>query len=81
MTLIYGIWFAKNVDELSEVLQTVMGTIGTLVGSIIGYYYGESAASKGFKTNIEPKDVQNPPVQGSEIKEAPEPTESDAQLN
>lgn len=49
-----------DVDDMKEVLQAVAATLGGLVGSIIGYYFGESAARK---TNAAPTQGDDaPPV-------------------
>jgi len=34
------------IDNMKEALQVVVATLGGLVGSIIGYYFGESSGSK-----------------------------------
>ena len=53
MVVIFGlvlayslIGYATNSDEVTNVLQAVMSTIGVLIGSIIGYYFGETAGKK-----------------------------------
>jgi len=60
-----------NIDNLSKALQAVVSTLGGLVGSIVGYYFGESAARS---SNQQPGGINNPaattststpPVQGS----------------
>ena len=35
---------SADLDELTGALQAVMATLGGLIGSIVGYYFGESAA-------------------------------------
>lgn len=42
----YAIFSSCDVDSLSGNLQAVVSTLGGLVGSIVGYYFGESAARK-----------------------------------
>lgn len=37
----------STIDNMKEALQGVVATLGGLVGSIIGYYFGESSAVKG----------------------------------
>lgn len=56
------------ISNMKEALQGVMATLGGLVGSIIGYYFGESSAGKGGSTTTttdvskpEPE-IQDPPV-------------------
>jgi hypothetical protein len=39
------------VDNMKEALQGVVATLGGLIGSIIGYYFGESSAVKGTGTS------------------------------
>lgn len=38
------------IDNMKEALQAVMATLGGLVGSIIGYYFGESSVAKSPTT-------------------------------
>ena len=40
-----GIWY-HSVDGVKEGVQAVAAALGGLIGSIIGYYFGESAANK-----------------------------------
>ena len=56
------------INNMKEALQAVMATLGGLVGSIIGYYFGESSAGRGDSrpldtsvTSPEPA-VQDPPI-------------------
>lgn len=46
--------YAKTSADVTDVLQAVISTIGVLIGSIIGYYFGESAGIKSAK-DIETK--------------------------
>jgi hypothetical protein len=62
--LSYSLWKAgtvptgsdlpSTVDNLKEALQAVVATLGGLVGSIIGYYFGESSVAKVTETRIVP---------------------------
>jgi di/tricarboxylate transporter len=69
--------FACSLDEAKEGLQAVAATMGGLVGSIIGYYFGESAAAKRGSL----QELTNGPSSGAqaiqstveEIEKAPEP--------
>jgi hypothetical protein len=68
----------ESIATMKEALQSVVATLGGLVGSIIGYYFGESTVTKGQGT--QPSDVSSrgkPPeaVQGpnAAITEAPPP--------
>lgn len=47
----------QNLEEISKALQVVVATLGGLIGSIIGYYFGESAAKK---TGAEPTERERP---------------------
>lgn len=47
----YNTEAATRIDNLIKVLQAVVATLGGLVGSIVGYYFGESAA-KGASCNF-----------------------------
>lgn len=55
-----------NMVSIKEALQAVTSTLGGLVGSIIGYYFGESKgrqnASDAAPDVIEPQEVQPPEV-------------------
>lgn len=44
LSLAYGLYAAENLDDRIETLQAVTAVFGGIVGSIIGYYFGESAA-------------------------------------
>jgi hypothetical protein len=56
----YALWKAASVetnagsasviDNMKEALQAVVATLGGLVGSIIGYYFGESSVAKSSET-------------------------------
>lgn len=46
LALGYGMIQAKDSNDMKEALQTVVATLGGLVGSIIGYYFGESTVSR-----------------------------------
>lgn len=65
------------VDNMKEALQAVVATLGGLVGSIIGYYFGESSVAKG-PPSTPAAEVQKPPTEGKpgepERKAPPPPT-------
>lgn len=43
----YAVYKARaGVDEITKALQAVVATLGGLVGSLLGYYFGESAAKR-----------------------------------
>ncbi|MFN0314180.1 MAG: hypothetical protein ACKVQA_03970 [Burkholderiales bacterium] len=47
VTLSWALYQAgANISNIKEVLQSVVATLGGLVGSIIGYYFGEAAAKR-----------------------------------
>lgn len=47
LALAYALWSAgTDSDSIKEMLQAVTSTLGGLVGSIIGYYFGESAGRR-----------------------------------
>ncbi len=47
LALAYALVIAGgSIEEITRALQAVTATLGGLVGSIIGYYFGESAAKK-----------------------------------
>lgn len=59
-----------NIENLSKALQAVVSTLGGLVGSIVGYYFGESAArssqqSGGTNNPAATTSTNTPTVQGS----------------
>jgi hypothetical protein len=68
-----------SLADMKEALQAVVATLGGLVGSIIGYYFGESTATKaqetGVATDTAQRGVPPPAVQGPSetITEAPLP--------
>jgi hypothetical protein len=51
-------------DEINKALQAVMATVGGLIGSIVGYYFGEeSAARKAQAGKIQPTPPSGPQPQ------------------
>jgi hypothetical protein len=65
--------------DLIDGLQAVMSTLGTLVGSIVGYYFGESAVKKSLKKGSESK-LDEAIIQEKEsprIETAPKPPNVD----
>lgn len=55
-----------SLEEMKEALQAVVATLGGLVGSIIGYYFGESAVIKAREA-----DNANDPAKGSATATGP----------
>jgi membrane protein YqaA with SNARE-associated domain len=47
LILAFGIFRSNTLEEMGVALQAVMSTLGGLVGSIVGYYFGESAVKSG----------------------------------
>lgn len=67
-----------NLDDMKEALQSVVATLGGLVGSIIGYYFGESSVTKAqdpVATDAAARGLPPPAVQGPSetITEVPPP--------
>jgi hypothetical protein len=68
-----------NIDTLTDGVQAVAAALGGLIGSIIGYYFGESAASrKDAQTVVRDTSapVQQAPEQSDSLTDvvpAPEP--------
>lgn len=62
----------STIDNMKEALQAVVATLGGLVGSIIGYYFGESSVAKG-SSNISdgPGSGAGPEVQKTPRSDAP----------
>ncbi len=44
LSLAYGLYAAEDFDNRIDTLQAIVAVFGGIVGSIIGYYFGESAA-------------------------------------
>lgn len=63
---------ASNVDTIKEGVQAVAAALGGLIGSIIGYYFGESAAAK--RESQSPSLGLDAPVQTSPPGDVPEMT-------
>lgn len=59
--IIYSMTAGITFDDKMEALQLVIASLGGLLGSIIGYYFGESAARTNIPTVInKEKDVPIP---------------------
>lgn len=76
-----GASMPSTIDNMKEALQGVVATLGGLVGSIIGYYFGESSITKGSPSTSDAGsgqpsvEVQKPPSDGKpgEERKAPAP--------
>jgi hypothetical protein len=69
--LLYGMIRAgADLERMTKVLQAVVSTLGGLIGSIIGYYFGESAARRAVSPEPEPLpqtgEVEQAPAAGAE---------------
>ncbi len=69
-TLAAVLTWAKDFAQVKEGLQIVMATLGGLLGSIIGYYFGESSARKSEGAGGAPI----PPA----VSNQPPPTQSES---
>ena len=77
--LAYSLWKASSaqtgaglpseIDNMKEALQAVVATLGGLVGSILGYYFGESSVAKTSETRTIPA----PAPDEAPIAETPPP--------
>lgn len=71
-TLQSGMSAAAVVDNMKDALQAVAATLGGLVGSIMGYYFGESSALKARiatppqQPDTKPMTEPNRPVGGGQ---------------
>lgn len=63
------------VSNMKGAIEGVVATLGGLVGSIIGYYFGESSVTKPAeaKTDGSPQAVQSPPSSKDASGKAPPP--------
>ncbi len=61
--IIYSMAAAGSFEEKMKALQLVIASIGTLLGSIIGYYFGESAANKANNNASLENNPDNIPVE------------------
>lgn len=61
------------IDNMKEALQAVVATLGGLVGSIIGYYFGESSVAKASDSR-----PPTPPPDAQPIMPAKAPSVGDA---
>lgn len=71
--LAYSLWKAAAapasgentvINNMKEALQAVVATLGGLVGSIIGYYFGESSTVKSPETRIQNPAPDSAPIKG-----------------
>ena len=81
-TLLYTLVIARGtIDNMKDMLQAVAATLGGLVGSIIGYYFGESTVRTGVAAGAGQNDQPPPqttlPVQSPPDKKNPDETDKD----
>jgi xanthine/uracil/vitamin C permease (AzgA family) len=79
-TLWYAMDTAPTMKEMREALQAVVATLGGLVGSIIGYYFGESAVTKAQEAasgDSSGREVPTPAIQGLSGSITPVPAPPD----
>jgi hypothetical protein len=57
------------VENMKNALQAVMATLGGLVGSIIGYYFGESSVTKTVQQAAQLPNPDTSPITPSKIPE------------
>ena len=63
---------AGDMDEIKEGMQTVVATLGGLIGSIIGYYFGESSAKQSPVPTKSSGDVESTGVNAAIQQRPPE---------
>jgi hypothetical protein len=67
LLILYGTVMGENFEQKKEALQLVIASLGGLLAAIIGYYFGESAATKAnvpFLTGLENSDKGGEAIQG-----------------
>lgn len=67
--LLFGL--CRESADFGEALQSVMATLGGLIGSIVGYYFGETAARRSSSSSPASVPIILPPDEG--IQQAPPP--------
>ena len=71
LVLAFAVFRSANQTEMASALQAVMSTLGGLVGSIVGYYFGESAVKSAGTTTPMPGQapMQTPPAVAGSLEE------------
>jgi hypothetical protein len=78
MALGYAVFRAgTEVDNITKALQAVVATLGGLVGSLLGYYFGESAAKKAPGEIIRGGTGGEPEQAPTPAPQPPAPSESE----
>jgi hypothetical protein len=74
ITLVYSLYVAgTEADKISESLQAVTGSLSGIIGVIIGYYFGESAAKRAADDSQQPIVIE-PDDNDQADPDAPPPT-------
>ena len=74
---------ATKIDNINKAMQAVTGTLGGIIGVILGYYFGESAGRANRGEPIKPGDAVEPEQgdgangDGKEVVQAPAPPAAD----
>ena len=76
--ILYSMTATNNFDEKMEALQVVIASLGGLLGSIIGYYFGESAAKSTTAIQIQDGDSRSNDITPTPIPESLEETNTGA---
>lgn len=63
----------NNMASITDAMQTVVATLGGLVGSILGYYFGESAARKSIEEGARDRGAEEPEQTNGQPKEEEKP--------
>ena len=75
LSLAYLLYRSSTIAEMRESIQIVAASLGGLVGSIIGYYFGESSSANALPTDRFPRGgaaTGDPAVQAPEPADDPE---------
>lgn len=65
--LLFAIWRSQQtIDDIGKAVQSVTSALGGLIGSIIGYYFGESAGKRSDSAQATVSSSA-PPIQSSAV--------------